>query len=766
MEKRRHSISIRGIVEFALQAGSLMPGTQLARMREGMLGHQARQRTLPDARSEVMVRGAYEGEIAVLDISGRIDALYTLGGIPIIEEIKLAPEDSVPEAAALAHRAQAIGYGALLAVPEAIIRVVYIRRDGSEVVSFEERMTAGNMRAQFEQYAAIYLRKVESRLRWMDVRDASIRTLAFPFANFRGGQRNMAAQVYWAIKSRKRLFAQAPTGTGKTAAALFPALKALGGGLTGQIFYLTARTTAQENAAQALERMRARGLRLRVLRMTAKEKICPCPLPADAPEGAVWRCDMLSCPYAIGFYDRLSEALDDMQARDDWSREAIDAAARAHRVCPFEFSLSLCELADAVVCDYNYAFDPGARIRRVFHWTNDLTLLVDEAHNLPDRARGMLTAALDSRVLRDIRRVYGNAAGRKKPLYTALTALIRLVESLDAGNAQAPPEDMDSLLEACMEEALAALREAPVGDLPHLLVAALGALERFDGHYSLLTEKMGRHTKTTLFCLDPAPHLTEITKKLRGTVYFSATMTPLPAWREAIGGTEDDGLLALPSPFPPENLLVLRCALATTYRRREQTADAVADVILAAVTAKPGNYLACFPSYAYLRSILAILQARGVPDVALHAQQGGMDDAAREDYLASFTPRQSGALLGLVVLGGIFGEGIDLPGDRLSGVIVVGVGLPQICPERELLRAYYDSLNGQGFAQSYRYPGMNKVLQAVGRVIRAETDRGIALLIDERFLQASYAELMPPWWAPACAAKDIDDMAARIRAFW
>lgn len=772
MEKRRCTASVRTVVEFAMAGGDLLPGGQLSRMQEGTIAHRARQSALAEARTEVTVRGVVEGELARLEISGRIDALHEQGDAPIIEEIKLSG-DPPPEAAIPVHRAQAICYGHLLGVPEAIIRVLYVRRNGSEAACFDERMDAAAMRAAFLSYVTPYMQMIEDRLRWAEVRDASIRALAFPFASYRTGQRDMSVQAYWAIKHRKRLFAQAPTGTGKTAAALFPALKALGEGLTGQLFYLTARTTGQQNAAQAIAHMQGSGLRLRTLCLTAKEKLCPFAQAArkarEAEEGAerrAWRCDVLTCPCAAGYFDRLPDALAAMRLRDDWSRDAVEAVAAAHGVCPFEFSLSLCEEADAVICDYNYAFDPGARIRRIFQWTNNLTLLVDEAHNLPDRAREMLSAMVDSAGLREIRRGVGKTVGRRGPLYKALTALITCVEAQEEGVALAPPDGLRALAEACMDAALAVIHEAPLGDLTLTLVALLGALERFaPPQYVAVTEKAGKHARLVLYCLDPAPHLEAATRKLRGAVYFSATLTPLHAWREAIGGGEEDGLLALPSPFPQENLLVLRHEVATTYRARERTAGAVADAILAVAQARPGNYLACFPSYAYLRRVQAEIEDRGT-DVTLHVQQGGMSDAARGEYLSAFVPREEGALLGLVVLGGVFGEGVDLPGERLSGVVIVGVGLPGVGPERELLRTYYDAQYGDGFAQAYRYPGMNKVLQAVGRVIRSEKDVGVALLIDSRFSQQDYACLMPPWWAPAEVAYNVADIRGRLAEFW
>lgn len=761
------SASVRTVVEFAHLSGSLLPGMQLSRMREGMFGHKARQAAVPEGQAEAFVKGAVLGETVRLTISGRIDLLYERDGIPVIEEIKLAPYGDPPASAVPVHRAQAVCYAHLYGGGLSIVRILYVRQDGAEVASFEETITEDMQRDEFEALVAPYLRKVEERARWCALRDASIGALPFPFGGYRRGQREMAVQVYLAIRKKRRLFAEAPTGTGKTAAALFPALKALGEGLTGQIFYLTARTTGQENATAAIKRMRDGGLRLRALTLVAKEKLCGGAHDPAASEGAAsaFRCDMLACPRAIGFFDRLPAALDEMRERDDWQREAVEAVAEAHQVCPFEFSLTLCEEADAVVCDYNYAFDPGARIRRVFQWNTNLTLLVDEAHNLPDRARAMLSAPLSSASLRETRRAAGKRLGRRDALYTSLTALIRFLEARPDGADPVAPEALLPLLSDTMDAALGAMHALPLSDLSRALIAALGALSRFDARYISLTQSEGRHKTLTLFCLDPAPYLTAATKKLRGSVFFSATLTPLSAWRDTIGGDGEDGLVSLLSPFPQENLLVLRHPLPTRYRLREQTAPAVAEAILAAVLARPGNYLACFPSYAYLHRVCEEIEARNAP-LSLHIQRSRMTEAERTEYLAAFLPRTEGALLGMIVMGGVFGEGVDLPGERLSGVVIVGAALPQICDERELLREYYTQSLGDGFAYAYRIPGMNKVLQAVGRVIRTETDRGVALLIDDRFLSPSYAALMPVWWGEAQVVASPDAIVERIRFFW
>ncbi len=780
MEKAAFSASVRAIVEFALLSGDLLPGSSLARMREGTLSHQARQRSVLDARAEIPVRGQVESGGVTLNINGRVDLLYERDGITVVEEIKLCPAEGAPQAATPVHRAQAVCYGHLLELPQAIIRVLYVNRDGSEAAAFDELLSTDEMRARFDAYVAPYFAMISEKARWAALRDESIRALPFPFDGYRQGQREMAVQVYWAVKTKKRLFLQAPTGTGKTAAAMYPALKALGEGLTGQIFYLTARTTAQQSATAALHPMRHQGLRLRALTLTAREKICE-----RLSSGEHARCDVRDCPGAIGFFDRLPDALADIRQLDEWPREAVCEAAARHTLCPFELGLCLAEEADLILCDYNYAFDPAVRLRRIFQWTTNVTLLVDEAHNLPERTRGMLSAEMDAAQLKDIRRDIGKAMGRKAPLYKALTALTAAIEALPDGVSKEKPEGLLAPLSDVMDQIIIAPPALPLSDLPRTVIAAMSALERFDARYAVLTVREGKRVHAQIACLDPAPHLRESTRKLRGSVFFSATMTPLSAFRDAIGGTEADGLLSLPSPFPEENLLVMRRALSTKYRAREHTAGAVAEAILALITVRPGNYLACFPSYAYLKHVREEIEKRisgeslswrdpegiapaeqSTPGITLHIQRGGMDDAARAEFLAAFVPRETGAMLGMVVMGGIFGEGVDLPGDMLSGAIIVGVGLPQIGPEREMLRAYYDEAGMDGFAHAYRYPGLAKVLQAVGRVIRTETDMGVALLIDSRFFSPEYEALLPPWWGKMTEARDAAAIRQMAENFW
>lgn len=720
--------SVRQLVEFSIHGEDLAPGGSLQDMRLGALGHKARQSLLPEGwEAEKSLSGIFEKNGITLHLSGRMDACSEAE--PAIEEIKLWQGSQPPETPVPAHWAQGVVYGYLWQKEQVSIRLCYVDTAGRVLAHFEENLTQEDCRQVFEPLLEAYTAWHAQLNRHLKRRNQQLSAMDFPYPAYRAGQREMAVQCYTAISQRKRLFASMPTGTGKSAAVLFPALKALGKGLTGQIFYLTARNTGRQGAQDLLTRIQdRRPLPLWVLPLEAKDRVCPCRT----------RCHPDDCPRAKGFLIRLEAALEKMTALDSWSPTLITETAEEFFLCPFEFRLSLAEIADVVIGDYNYAFDPGAYIRRIFDRRYDLTLLVDEAHHLRERAQEMLTARLDGGQLALLRREVGRLAGRKHPLYQAMTAMLRALEAR---------EETDGLFDAA-EDLISALADA-FGTLPGMDYAALTewsselmTLVRAKGqaHYAWLWSGGKKTPRLTALCLSVGAHLGRITQKLRGVICFSATFDSLPVMRELLGGDEADACLALPSPFPKENLLTLRLPIDTRYQAREQTADAVAAAIRKGFEAHPGKYMAFFPSFAYLEMIRPLLE--GLP---VQAQTPGMAEEERRAFLNMFQEGEA-PVLGLCVLGGLFGEGIDLSGEKLIGVMIVGVGLPQVNEEQEALRDYYQQLNGQGFGYAYQIPGMQKITQAVGRVIRNETDRGVALLIDQRYFQRSYEQLCPPHW--------------------
>ena len=756
-------ISVRGLVEFTLHGADIRPAGSMRDMQEGMLGHKARQGLLGEGwEAEVPVSLTVPvDEEAEMLLTGRMDA-FCDGDVPIIEEIKLWQRREPPLVPLEAHEMQAVCYGHMLCVARGIdrviIRVVYVDRRGKVRGEFDTPLTAEECHARFLTVFDPWVRRNRLVRRHRRERDASLRQLVFPFDGYRPGQREMAVQVYTAVKLGRRLFASMPTGTGKSVAALFPALKALGEGLTNQVYYLTARTTQRQGALEALRRMRNQPLHLWTLTLDAKDKQCPAPT----------LCHPDFCPRAKGHFLRDNAAVEEMLLIDDWSPENIRAMADKHDLCPFEFALSLSEIADLTICDYNYALDPAVHIQRIFDKTADVTLLIDEAHNLLSRVRDMLSGAVDGGRIRKLRTFVGKTAGRKHALYKAMTEVIKAIDDLPIpedesaeGELAKLPHSFDN---ACMELA-DAFMEAHNDRFPwgeegeHLrdvvtpLLGFIRARRRDTTEYAWLWQ--GRKNKTiTAFALDVAGYFEEITAMLRGVVCFSATMHPLEDMKTLLGGTEEDACFAMPSPFPKENLLIHQLDVNTRYRFRDAACPEIAAAIRAMAEAKPGKYIAFFPSFAYLRQVSEML------DIPHQAQRSGMTDEERRAFLAPYTEGNV-PILSLCVLGGIFAEGIDLPGDALDGVAIVGVGLPQVNLFQETLRAYYERILGEGFLYAYMLPGMQKVAQAVGRVIRTENDRGVALLLDDRYRQTAYRRLCPEHWVVRRGECEED-----MRRFW
>ena len=587
---------------------------------------------------------------------------------------------------------------------------------------------------------------------------------------------------------------------------------AMGEGCGAKLFYLTARNTTQAAAEDAVARLRAAqpGLALRSVTLTAKEKACLHPDAEGHPS-----CLPEVCPFANGYYDRRKDALVALlDGSGSFSRAALADTARQFSVCPFELGLDLSEWCDVVIGDYNYLFDPVVHLKRFFDAAGDWLFLIDEAHNLPDRARAMYSAQFAKSSLTEAKRALGKG---KSSLKTALTKADKVFLAARKACAQAAPRTgaepsgeteptQVSLLpaEAAPDFALPQPLYARDGtvflqQLPAALPAALRAVhtplqdwleqnpedpahaqllelyfamqdiaraaDRYDSHFVTQLTARGSELELHLLCLDPAPFVDASLAAGRSAALFSATLTP-PAFYRSVLGCADARAVALPSPFPPENLgLFCLPGISTRYRQREASVPAVADALAALAKGKTGNYLAFFPSYAYLRQVYEDFTAR-YPDIGTLAQESGLDDAARAAFLEQFSPSPAKTLLGFGVMGGIFGEGVDLAGDRLIGCAIVGVGLPQVNPRQEMLRRYYDAQNGAGFDYAYRYPGMNKVLQAAGRVIRTPEDKGVVLLLDYRFAKPEYQRLFPLHWKHLQYLPGPAALEAALADFW
>ena len=742
-EKREKiRMSVRAVVETTLHESDLAPASaSAARMQEGAVAHRARQSSALERnyRKEVALSAEYEGEALLLHVTGRADGIYEDGdGLTVIEEIKLGYENQplIP-----AHWAQAAMYGHMLASQESMdvlrIRVLYVSVMGGELAVYEETRSAQALREEFDRLCAAAAAWEEKKLIRREARDASLSSLAFPFDTYREGQRKFAANVYIALREKKRLFAQAPTGIGKTMAALYPALRAIGEGKCQRAVFLTARTTGRRSALDAMILLQRCGADAMAVEISAKDKVCPRPMRDCRPE---------VCPLARGFYDRLPAALEEGLTCRKLDKEQIAQLAHRHQVCPFELSLELAMLSDVVICDYNYVFDPLVAMDRLIQSPGGACLLVDEAHQLAPRVRDAYSAEISLDTLKELRREAGKQLGRKGGLYRALTGAIRamkeMAEAEDFPTLTKPPEALEKALERVLSSAgeqIALGAGAIAMDSFSLASGYLFAARRFDERYALLTSGNEKHAKIELVLLSAAEEILAATRHARGTVYFSATLAPFDAMKTMLGSEEGDASLFLPSPFDPAQLEARIAPIDIRYQSREKTAPQVAETIAAHIKANDGNTMVFFPSYAYMHRIYEIML--GMEDVPeMMREMRGMTEEERNAILDQFDGGERAILF--AVLGGAFSEGIDLPGDRLKNVIIVSTGLPQPDEKLRAMQAYYDGLGEDGFYLCMTLPGMIRVIQAAGRLIRTSSDTGTLLLIDSRFMYKGIRALM------------------------
>jgi DNA excision repair protein ERCC-2 len=780
LPKQVLTIAVRELVEFVCRSGDLNReffGSR--RLAEAIRAHQTIQRSRPPHyRAEVPVAQRLETERFVLNLGGRIDGVYpaaAASGPAVIEEIKtLSREfDTLSDAESALHWAQAKVYAHMYAVEhghvDMAVELTYYHLDSHETRQ-ERRTFAREALAEFfTDVTERYLHWAGIWTDWLRLRDETIRRVEFPFAAYRPGQRSMAVAVYRSIQNGGRLIAQAPTGIGKTMAALFPAVKALTETPVTKIFYLTARTTVRTVAEKALGDLRRAGLRFKSLTLTAKDKVC------FTPDG---NCSPEACEYAAGYYDRLREALPRAFERDALTREWIEAVAGEFRLCPFELSLELTRYADGIVCDYNYAFDPRVYLRHFFlEPSGPYVFLIDEAHNLVDRSREMFSADIRKQVFLDLRR---GVKQELPALYRSLGRINRWLadrrkicrNSPPGQSDERPPDTLLPLLRLFLKQAeqwLARNRKTAFREDLLQLYFAVSAFvltaERFDEAYRTCYTVEGKDLQVKLFCVDPSVQLADALDRCRAAVFFSATLTPAAYFKQMFGCEAATPNLSLPSPFPQDNFAVFVAhRISTFYKDRVDTAAAISRQLAALAGHKKGNYLLYFPSHVYLQMIYEHFRSER-PDIQTLCQAPSMDENQRREFLERFSADNAETLVGFAVMGGIFGEGIDLVGDRLTAAAVIGVGLPGISLETELIREHFDRRLNAGFDYAYLFPGINRVLQAAGRVIRSETDRGVVLLIDRRFDTHRYRTLLPSHWRPV-RVDGTRSLAEALRSFW
>ncbi len=774
--KQKIQISVRNLVEFILREGDIdqrkgRPSDKEA-MQMGSRIHRKIQRTMgSEYQSEVPLKIEYEREQYFLQIEGRADGIQT-GEVCLIDEIKgVYRALEKIEKPIEVHLAQAKCYAYIYGIQKNLrqidVQVTYCQMETEEIKRFQMRYTLAELETWFLDLIQQYEKWVTFQIEWQKKRNESIREIAFPY-EYRKGQKEVAGAVYRTIARNKKLFVQAPTGVGKTMATVFPAVKAVGEGLGEKLFYLTAKTITRTVAENAFTVLKEKGLQYKTITLTAKEKICLCEKAECNPE---------HCPYAKGHFDRVNEAVYDLvTTTSDMDRTHLIQYAQKHQVCPFEMALDASLWVDAVICDYNYVFDPNVHLKRYFseEKKRKYLFLIDEAHNLVERGREMYSAALykeDFLQLRGlIKEKYPKLAKQLSACNQNLLVWKRECEQYqlkeDIGNIVLRFMNVIGEMERILEE------DTPPDEFflefYFALRHFLNTYDMLDEYYRIYTEmeESGRF-KLKLFCVNPATRLSEYLQQGVGTVFFSATLLPIQYYKQLLSVESDDYAIYAESPFDPkQRLLWIGTDISTKYTLRGKTMyEKYADYIRKMVSIKKGNYLVFFPSYRFMESVKQELLKKPLEEVDILAQEQYMTEQEKEIFLDAFREVRENTLLGFSVLGGVFSEGIDLAREHLIGAAVVGTGIPQVCNEREILRQYFDRKNGNGYGYAYLYPGMNKVQQAAGRVIRTESDEGIILLLDERFRGKQYMDIFPREWQDVKQG-NLQTIEEEIKKFW
>ncbi|HET7627663.1 MAG TPA: ATP-dependent DNA helicase [Bacillales bacterium] len=740
--------SVRSLVEYVHRSGSIDSRFRAASsLTEGTRAHQRVQKTYAEADlKEVYLQTELTYEEFVFSVDGRADGILFEGEDVVIDEIKSKAgtledieEDSYP-----VHWAQAQFYAYMYAGEndrsEMIVQLTYVHTESDERRTFRKTFSFAALSEFVMEMVKGYAPFAMLVHELKEKRRESIVDLPFPFEAYRKGQRKFAGAVYRTIDEEKNLFANAPTGTGKTVSTVFPAVKAMGEGKAERLFYLTAKSTTKENAEETLALLEAKGLCMRSTTITAKQKVC-------FKEETI--CTKEHCEFADGYYDRINDAVSDILENETrMTRDVIERYARKHTVCPFEFSLDLSYAADAVICDYNYLFDPRVSLNRLYEEEKRRTvLLIDEAHNLVDRAREMFSASLRKADFLAVKREF---RGDVREAAKAVNDHLLFMKKQHAGESVKELDEelvslLDGFIAAAEKELLKQNGDALLLDVYFAAHGFVKVAKLYDERYVTYVEAERSDVHVKLFCLDPSHLLQKAGKNYRAKVYFSATLVPAGYYTDMLGGDADDYFIEIPSPFPPENVQVYVLPHSTRFRDREQTLPAIVQSIHELTERHPGNHLVFFPSYHYLYNVYDAF-SEAYPDVSTLVQDPNMSEADRDEFLSKFQSQKAETLIGFAVLGGVFSEGVDLKGDRLNGVFVVGVGLPQIGLERDIIKSHFQQEGKNGYDYAYVFPGMTKVLQAGGRLIRSEDDHGIVVLIDDRFLQRKYQSLLPPEW--------------------
>lgn len=774
---KQFNVSVREIAEFLHGSGSITnERVLLTRAQEGTEIHSYWQNQYLDTdRKEVVVKTTVLSDDIELLIQGRMDGLLTRDNRLIIEEIKSthADFDILDEKTYPAHFAQAKLYAYMYLKDSdrksIDVCLTYIRVEDRKVLQFEKHLTKKSLETYFTKNVNKYLDWLNLLSKHEDDRLKSIEGLNFPFENYRLNQREMMAYIYKNVLRKGKLYVEAPTGIGKTVAALFASLKAINQPRQ-KVFYTTAKNDGKKVVISTVKLLEEKGLVAKTCELTAKDTMC---LLKERD------CDPEVCKYANGYYKRVYKAISEIFENETVvTKEIFSKYGRKHKVCPFELSLDTSNYTDIIICDYNYVFDPLVKLIRYFEADGyNPILLCDEAHNLISRSRGMYSASL---VGQDFLRIKETSKYLKpNPTYELnqildifTEASIELLEVDFIKKDEPNPYLLKTLkkLQGKLDQIFAdnkikfdkkALREFYFN-----LIRFIRISEYYDDDFVFLIENSDGDVVISIKCLNASKHINQtVDLHTEGCTFFSATLDPIFYYKTLLTNNQGDDI-SLTSSFKQNNLLLMAVDdISTRYKDRENSIDKIIEVTKALVTPKKGNYILFFPSYAYMKLVKQRLEEE-IIGVSFITQRREMFMSERKEMMKLFEEEAETTQVFMFVMGGIFGESIDLIGDMLSGVLIVGVGLPALSPFNNVLRSHYDESFRNGFDYAYTYPGLNKVIQAVGRVIRTETDRGIAILFDDRFTSRKYLRLYPDAWNHLQTCNKVEDLSNTIDDFW
>ena len=778
-KKTQLHISVRNLVEFifregdidnrssrAMSADAMMEGTRIHRKIQSSMGKEY--------QAEVPLSLVVEGDLYELTVEGRADGIFTEDGKCFVDEIKgMYRRVELFEKPVFVHRAQAMCYAYIFALQNNMetigIQMTYCNLETEQTKYFREEFSFEEIKKWFDDLMEEYGKWATFQCEMKNQRQASIKELNFPF-EYRPGQKKLVSDVYRTIMRQKLLFMQAPTGVGKTISTIFPAVKAVGEELADRIFYLTAKTITATVAKETFALLEKNGYRAKTIQITAKEKLCPC----DEME-----CNPVTCPYAKGHFDRVNDAVFDLLHRCEMiERDDILSQADRYTVCPFELCLDTASWCDNIICDYNYVFDPNVYLKRFFQEgiKGDYIFLIDEAHNMVERSRQMYSAQIYKEDFLTVKRIMKeHSRSIEKALEKCNKILLGMKRECENytvydtfGNMVFSFMRLMTFLDEFLQKANEFPGKKDVMDFYFELRNFLNIYDLVDEHYVMYSElEADGRFMLKLFCVDPSLNIQKRLDKGKSAVFFSATFLPVNYYKSLLSTKKDNYAIYADSTFDSKKrLLAMATDVSTRYTRRSRSEyERIAGYINAVVTQKTGNYMVFFPSYKMMNDVADIYCEKYADETELMLQKNNMSEAEREEFLDRFSDESDRTLVAFGIMGGIFGEGIDLKNDRLIGAIVVGTGLPQISNERTILKDYYDAENGCGFDYAFRYPGINKVLQAAGRVIRTTEDTGVILLLDERFWQREYDLLYPREWSDRKPC-NIANVGKLVADFW